>query len=404
MRKNISDTFPRYVARLILCVITIGGFIACSEEAAIEIQEDAVDVDDPLVQHILNVGFALEHIEKSTLGYLVEGDILFPVDYELRPILDRAKTAQARFENIVDITRYNHIKVYFDDSGFTDNHLKAVLDDAIQLAINAFNDMDMGITFEEVNRPFNCPFGQFCGITLSELDIALGACGAAHPPSLSGMPGKNVYISQVNLMGTGSPFEGQGTRPTNNPNNLTRLVAHELGHAIGLRHTNWEPRENPNANGETDIPGTPKVDPNSVMNSNGGCFQDWNGFSQGDKEALKLLYGNDGAQFNYPSTGGFIISQPFNEIKVLGNYGMRNAVLPVFNTFSMSRPVRYEVNAVLPGGFKLNSQTGAIGANVSNSYGSWSRIVTGIYADGTESSVTVRFVRGRLIIIPIDIN
>lgn len=62
------------------------------------------------------------------------------------------------------------------------------------------------------------------------------------------------------------------------------LLAHEVGHNLGFRHTNVT--NNPNA---ILIPGTTSNDPNSVMNSN-TCGLFWNGFSEKDRYAIKELW------------------------------------------------------------------------------------------------------------------
>lgn len=67
-----------------------------------------------------------------------------------------------------------------------------------------------------------------------------------------------------------------------------RLVAHELGHTIGFRHTNA--RHLGDLEG-TPINGTPADDPTSVMN--GGeeyKLATWSGFSTGDRDAARIIY------------------------------------------------------------------------------------------------------------------
>lgn len=71
-------------------------------------------------------------------------------------------------------------------------------------------------------------------------------------------------------------------------------IVHELGHCFGLRHTNWQSQQESLAN---HIDGTPNSDPNSIMNG-GTAESQWNGFSDGDKLAIRKLYPFFDARFS----------------------------------------------------------------------------------------------------------
>lgn len=73
---------------------------------------------------------------------------------------------------------------------------------------------------------------------------------------------------------------------------LRRTLAHELGHTIGLRHTDWIENGEPVSNfGANLIPNTTHDDVNSVMNII-VCYMNWTGFSNDDVVAIINLYPN----------------------------------------------------------------------------------------------------------------
>ncbi|NQX43468.1 hypothetical protein HQN84_31755 [Pedobacter steynii] len=65
-------------------------------------------------------------------------------------------------------------------------------------------------------------------------------------------------------------------------------IVHEIGHCIGLRHSNWQNLGEPQI-GAILIPGTPSADAGSVMNG-GTALNSWNGFSSYDVVAINNLY------------------------------------------------------------------------------------------------------------------
>lgn len=79
-------------------------------------------------------------------------------------------------------------------------------------------------------------------------------------------------------------------------------IIHELGHCLGLRHTNWHNRpDGAKEDSAITIPGTPTADSESVMNANVGY---WNGFSYYDLIGITYLY----SDFNAVSTSKIVVA------------------------------------------------------------------------------------------------
>lgn len=106
-------------------------------------------------------------------------------------------------------------------------------------------------------------------------------------------------IARAKLPSSGNPGNAIGIALDYRPNgascNLGTVtydskvlnMVHELGHTIGFHHTNWSSL--PNQPSGTTIVHTPSADASSVMNG-GMANNNWNGFSNYDELAAKILY------------------------------------------------------------------------------------------------------------------
>lgn len=249
---------------LFYVVLLISLAIGCSKENTKETTPPVTNnSNDPVLQRILKEGYAPSDIEELPDRYIVQHDLIF---YKKEPGQDNTKptTEQARSPYLV-APAYRHINVYLDGS-FSSINLNGILDNVIA----AYNAVGSGIQMTRVYSAASA------NITITQNSLQLGVCGQAGFPFSNGQPFNTVYISEYTLNYYGLTSTAR----------LTMLLAHELGHCIGLRHTNWQP------NGETSaipIPSTPSSDGASVMNG-GTCGANWAGFSYNDRVALLSLY------------------------------------------------------------------------------------------------------------------
>ncbi|PPK86582.1 dual-action HEIGH metallo-peptidase [Neolewinella xylanilytica] len=205
--------------------------------------------------------------------YLVDNDIELTKD-QLRELqaMDAALEKQYRTNNLATDNRISVIG--YTGSG---NALTSKMQTALQWAIDNYNALN-------TNKQFTLTFGSGTNadIVVYRNTTNNGAGGVAGFPS-GGRPYKWVQI-----------YNGMESYDTNTNEHV---ITHEIGHCMGLRHTDWFSRESCRQSGESAgsdgavlIPGTPSgFDPNSVMLS---CFSSGEDgeFGYYDRVALEYLY------------------------------------------------------------------------------------------------------------------
>lgn len=243
--------------------------------------EDEAPVGDVVSEAALNeirsLGFSTENVVKLEDGYLVEGDIILNFD-DLRRGANRttlriAETEQYRTTNLVTSPRVIKISVA--------SNLGATYIQAVDAMIDRYNAEGLDITFQRVRTGADI---QIVKANFLEQTIFLASAGF---PSASGDPYHRVKVSTNQLVG--QPLH-----------TIVSVLAHEVGHCIGFRHTDFMDRsyscggapvnEGASDVGAIHIPGTPSgPDAESFMLS---CI--YSGadrpFNANDKIALDYLY------------------------------------------------------------------------------------------------------------------
>jgi hypothetical protein len=224
------------------------------------------------LQQLLKMGFKREHIEDKGDFYLVEGDIRFDKQTLSAPPTTRPGTVvgqqdQASVNSLIDFSRQPSIAIRVAPSA---NDWRGTIEQAVR-------DWN-GIEGSRINLYISD--GAAADITIEATDYIIEdreAYGIASWP-VSGNPGNTIRVirdSENKLL----------------PSFRRLVVVHELGHCLGFHHTNLVNGEGAGPEGWNVIPGTPREDPNSVMNTGNAPNQtDWRGFSQYDIIGLQNLY------------------------------------------------------------------------------------------------------------------
>ncbi|NIG57660.1 M57 family metalloprotease [Chitinophaga sp. Cy-1792] len=266
---------------ILYCLLAAFIMVSCQKNVK---STDAVPqaVSDDVLASIKAYGFSTSDVHPTDGGYIVEGDIfLSNDDLALKvsgPTLQVAKTEQYRTTNLVTgLPRIIKIKV---------SNLGAAFISGTDTAIARYNRLGLRITFQRITsgtaditiQGFNQgPSGGY---------ITLGSSGF---PTSAGKP--------YNLIQMNTNAQAYGANP--NVLYVGSVIQHEIGHCIGMRHTDYMNRayscggtatnEGTAGVGAIQIPGTPSTaDPNSWMLacSNGGNRT----FNANDIIALKYLY------------------------------------------------------------------------------------------------------------------
>ncbi|UII29501.1 zinc-dependent metalloprotease [Fulvivirga maritima] len=184
-------------------------------------------------------------------------------------IVEGPKGEQYRTYNLVSTPRTIRVLGY---------QLNSTMSQGLDRAIANYNALNLGFTMQRTN-------------STSSWDIAVQSYGSG-AGGVAGFPSGGDPYQYVNVY-PGTASYGVSV--------VEHVMTHELGHCVGLRHTDWFNRsiscgsggnEGGSSYGAVHIPGTPSqpnVDYNSIMLS---CFSanESGNFSNYDRIALEYLY------------------------------------------------------------------------------------------------------------------
>ncbi|WP_439880400.1 M57 family metalloprotease [Pontibacter sp. MBLB2868] len=265
------------VTRLLTLIafVCICGFSSCQQEEEVVNKEE---VSEQTLAQISKMGFSKQNVQRVEGGYLVEGDILLTQD-QLQSQYDSkavrvGEAEQYRTNNLVSVGYYGRtIRVAITTS------LPSAYVAALDEAIRRYNAENLYIRFQRVSSNYE--------ILFSKAPAGSSYLASAGFPS-GGNPHNSVLVNSDYL----------GSNP--GTNYLASILAHETGHCIGFRHTDYMDRsyscggaytnEGASTVGAVLIPGTPAAqDPNSWMLACVGTGVN-RPFNSNDRTALNYLY------------------------------------------------------------------------------------------------------------------
>lgn len=251
------------------------------EEAAVTpVATETSDVSAEIRDQFTELGFDVSDLVKDGKNYLVEGDIVVTPEalnnmLSSEPtIVNNAKGEQYRTFNLVS----RNLRTIRVRSTNSNSRVLLAVDRAI------FNYNQLGLTFEMVRVPASQP----AEITVSIENLGQNVLGSAGFPPGNGLPFNSVRLAPIAFNGRSDDLAEE-------------TMTHEIGHCLGLRHSDWYDRsfscgqggneeQPPSGLGAVGIPGTVVSDPESLMNSCGSVTRSDGEFSNFDRVALRELY------------------------------------------------------------------------------------------------------------------
>lgn len=250
----------------VLCAAAIT-LASCTKEV-----NETEQVSDEAIAKISALGFNTSNVQKVDEGYLVEGDIIIPANR----LDENPEQMKLRIAEVEQYRTTNTVKGLPRVITVSTTDISGALSSAVDAALARYNAENLQITFQRV------PSGGDINIKLVKTRQYIASAGF---PTNQGDPYHEVKYS------AGYANYSAGF--------MTTVVAHELGHCIGFRHTDYMNRayscgsggnEGASTVGAVHIPGTPTgPDAASWMLA---CLSSSTNrpFNSNDKIALGYLY------------------------------------------------------------------------------------------------------------------
>ena len=260
---------------LLKCSLILSLFIliiACKKETKVETQPN--EISEEVLQKILKLGFSDDNVIMDEGDYIVEGDIrLSPSDLDAVPhyqMLRVGEVEQYHTTNLVSAPRTITVSV--------STRLPSSYIAATDEALARYNALGLHITFQRTTSG---------DATIDLVRAGGNFLASAGFPSSTGEPYGQVKLNSMAI----------GNQPRST---VATIIAHELGHCVGFRHTDYMDRsyscggqkvnEGASSVGAWHIPGTPTgPEEGSWMLSCIGCG-DNRPFTSNDRTALTYLY------------------------------------------------------------------------------------------------------------------
>jgi hypothetical protein len=255
-----------------LSLVAMVSLFSCQKEEEHVASSDSIS--EETLSKIHKLGFSTQNVQRIEEGYLIEGDIvLTDVDLNTTPEISLLRVGAEEQYHTTNLVKSLPRVITVSISSKLPFSYVAALDEAL----GRYNAQNLSITFQRVNG----------GANISIVSAGGNFLASAGFPTSGGDPYNQIKVNSRAI----------GNQPQST---VATILAHEIGHCIGFRHTDYMNRsyscggqavnEGASSVGAILIPGTPAgPDPNSWMLSCIGSGQN-RPFNNNDKTALNYLY------------------------------------------------------------------------------------------------------------------
>ncbi|PSL22811.1 M57 family metalloprotease [Chitinophaga ginsengisoli] len=256
-------------------------FVACKKNDISQTatpKEDQERIDEKYLAKIEKLGFKRSSVRCYDSIFVVENDIIIAkkfLDTFHIPVVN----PNDRHAHSDQSLSFNNIRIYTSQPWWSNSTYYSALNRALYEWNSAGSNLNFHMLFQtDQGYDWNLIFMSLPGTTLGSADFP-------GLPDLNGVPGYNILINQnyINALGLTS-------------NQISWILTHEMGHMLGLRHTDWDINGEPNSQdgyyvGANYFPNITVQDPNSVMRAAFNTSNNGNVLlSSYDKLAVNTLY------------------------------------------------------------------------------------------------------------------
>ncbi len=268
---------------LIIMLVTLA--TSCQKNSLTEVTANGLTQDEKTL--VAAAGFNSNWAEKTAGGYLIENDILLSTA-QLQEMSGAKPTKNFIVADEEHYRTYNVVSELGASRTITvrlTSGFPAYYSTALDNALARYNGYGLTINFQRVST------GGDIVITAADLGTSGGGCilgRASGFPDANGNPSPGFTLSNSSC----------ATTYINSVDKADEVIAHEMGHCIGFRHTDYKRRascgpgagESAGTIGAVHIPGTPTNVSGSYNSWMMACTNGSPVFSGDDVIALNYVY------------------------------------------------------------------------------------------------------------------